>query len=404
MDSRSYIKLTGNLLEGGIIPPVTGSTGTTGSTIITGETTPVAIKKFNLGGWNMNSSSNLTKNISTGVPLSKIITVDAIIKSDGGELFKIEKSSSNWETAGYIKVCNTPTANAVVSVTHNDAGSSFFRQSGFDSTSINRGWVIVTYSNIQPPTINTGNVPSLTSTSIVVNGNVILNNGGSEICEYGVVWSQSNSNPTITTGTKVCTLGTIAAGVPYNKTLSGLQDTTNTWFRAYAKNCEETGYGIIKQQMTCSAATPTNTYLGVQAINEYGQYADGYITLNEVYDTYATCKNNLGAAQCVQILINYNQSAQNSGDLAELRLYCCPFGGYYSEIYLTPPATTDNARYYGSGGGTFWLCKGEAICWQNQVSSGGGYAELCSRLYVTVASAVNITASSDSCYDNLVSN
>jgi len=72
MDSRSYIKLTGNLL-GYTLP--TGSTGTTGSTIITGETTPTAVKKINLGGWNMNSSSNLTRNVSSGVPLSKILSV-----------------------------------------------------------------------------------------------------------------------------------------------------------------------------------------------------------------------------------------------------------------------------------------------------------------------------------------
>ena len=130
MDSRSYIKLTGNLL-GYTFP--TGSTGTTGSTIITGETTPTAVKKINLGGWNMNKNSELSRVVSTGVPLSKVLSVEVVIQSDSGELFKIEKSSSNWETAGYAKVCNTPTNNAVISVTHNDWGNSFFRQSGFEN-------------------------------------------------------------------------------------------------------------------------------------------------------------------------------------------------------------------------------------------------------------------------------
>lgn len=403
MDSRSYIRLTGNLLDGGITP-ITGSTGTTGSTIITGETTPTAVKKINLGGWNMNSTSNLTRNVSSGVPLSKILSVDVVIKSDGGELFKIEKSSSNWETAGYVKVCSTPTANAVISVTHNDASGSFFRQSAFDGSISNRGWAIVTYSNIQPPAMITGNVTvgSLAATCFNISGNLSTNVGGSCITEFGVLWSQSNSNPTVFTGTKVCTLGNLAAGAQYNKTITGLLASTNTYYRAYACNCEEVGYGVVKQQITCSAATPTETCIGVNAVNSYSMYADGFITVNPP----------LGGGQCAEILLDYAQSAQNSGDVAELCFFkSCNGGAYYPEYPFSIDART---TYYGEGGpnywcsqdaGTIWLRQNDCVCWCNCVTAGGGFGDLCSCFCLSIAACVNIDAIVDGCVTyNCVSN
>jgi hypothetical protein len=370
MDSRSYIKLTGNL---------TNITGTTGSTY-TGTTptlyiNPTLTKRINLGYWNMDSNSNTTKNVSTGVPLSKVINVDAIIISDGGELFKIEKSSSNWESAGYVKVCNAPTTNAVVSVTHNDAGSSFFRQTGFNSGSINRGWVVLTYSGIQKPSGTTGTVAGLTSTSFSVNNNKVIHDGGSPICQYGVVWS-TNPTPTLSNGTPFFTTAPIGVNVPYSKTLSPVPDSSTIYFRQYAKNCEETGYGNICSVVT--PAVPPTTTTQYEIYECYGnttpQHKDGLITLTPPLTS---------ASQCVTIHINYHQLAQNSGDVACIQiLKSCNGGSYYYEYPFTPPAYT---TYYGEGGinqyegngtGSIVLRKGDCICWVNDISGYGYFGQL----------------------------
>lgn len=114
---------------------------------ITGTTATLQRKAVEIGKWNMDSTRG--KDVSTGIALSKIRSIANItIKSDSGELypFYYPDSSSDWGLSGCVKVCNTPTSNAVINIARND-GKGFFDQSGFNDPNMNRGWIIVDYES-----------------------------------------------------------------------------------------------------------------------------------------------------------------------------------------------------------------------------------------------------------------
>lgn len=388
MDSRSYIKLTGNLTN------ITGTTGTTGSTVINMLQQSMKTKTVNIGYWNMDASSQNNRVVSTGVPYSKIRDFDAVIVSDENEQFKIHMASSNWEVAGYAKLCCTPTNNAVVEVVRNDAASSRFRSTAFNCDYKNRGWVVVTYSNIQPPSGTTGVAANVLPTTMNVNANVITNNGNDTLTEYGVVYSQSTSTPTIS-ACKVCTTGAIAVGTPYNKTITGLADATTTYFRAYARNCEEVGYGSVCSQLMPAAPPATDVTVYLDIVNSYGQDANGFIHVNETLST----------GQYVTVQLSTMQTAENNGDSAAFRVYSAStVGGYFTEIYPISPNPIINyycASAYGNG--SINIYKNSCICWCNAVQSGGGYNPLCSQFVISaIGGSVGIIPHTDYPYMNCV--
>lgn len=97
---------------------------------------------MDIGSWNMDSTRG--KTVSTGIALSKIRGIaDVMIKSDSGEMFPAYYRRANWEMSMGMKVCNTPTTNAMVALERNDG--AFFDAGGFNDTSINRGYIIVHY-------------------------------------------------------------------------------------------------------------------------------------------------------------------------------------------------------------------------------------------------------------------
>ena len=110
---------------------------------ITGTTAPVTLlqKTINIGNWNMSATPGV--NVSTGVALSKIRSVDVLIRSDACELFPITYPHSNMELSAYWKICNIPTTNAVVALSRKY--NYFFDQSAFDCAYWNRGYITVTY-------------------------------------------------------------------------------------------------------------------------------------------------------------------------------------------------------------------------------------------------------------------
>jgi hypothetical protein len=386
MDSRSYIKLTGNLTN------ITGATGTTGTTYVP-PIEPIKYKLIGIGYWNMQTGP-INKQFQAGMPLSKIRGVTATIRSDGGSLYSIGQPSGNWEVAGYVRVLETVPTNPWIDVVINDAESSFFQSSGFDSGSVCRGWVTLQYSGIQPPSGTTGTVANLTPTSFNVNGNKVTNNGGSPICQYGVVWS-TNSNPTLSNGTPFYTNAVIGTNVPYNKTLSPLPDGSTIYFRQFAKNCEETGYGNICSQVTPPMGIPTDVYVGLMECydNTTFQHKDGLITISPP----------LGTGQCVEVSLDFHQLAQNSGDVACIQIMkSCNGGPYYYEYPFTPPAQT---TYYGEGGinqyegngtGTITLRKGDCACWIDDVSGPDYPNQLRSDFYISNLVGTSVTVHPDS--------
>ena len=111
-----------------------GLTGISPTTILT--------KAVCIGSWNMDTTR--VKCVSTGVALSKLRAItDITIISDSCEMFAAYYRNSNWELSLGVKVCCTPSSNALVAIERNDG--YFFDQSGFNNTAMNRGWIMVHY-------------------------------------------------------------------------------------------------------------------------------------------------------------------------------------------------------------------------------------------------------------------
>lgn len=360
MDSRSYIRLTGNLLNQAI-------TGTTGTTNISSTYIPPLKTCFlNIGSWDMSAGcaahGSRTINIPSSIKICKIRSVDAHIYTNNGangDAFSFEATNSDWEVSGRIRV---DSANCQIELIRNATG--LFCQSSFNSSIGNRGVVGITYSNIQPPSGNTGVLANLASTCFNVEGNSVINDGGSPITEYGVVWSQNYSTPTISNGVRVCTCASIANNQQFTKSLTGLNDGTMTYFRMYARNCEEVGYGIVKCCATPAMPLPTEVTLSVNAdpARTYNNQSAGTIDLDTP----------LGTGQWICFTAYYDQCAPTNGDMAQINFYCKACGSsYFTPInYLIDPTYNLCTTYYrdsGWGYGAPVICinKGDCICWEN---------------------------------------
>lgn len=112
-------------------------------TWITGTTAPVTLctKIVNIGNWNMVGTAGVS--VSLNVCVCQIRSVDVIIRSDASELYPLVYPNSNYEFAGYWKICCTPTTNAVIALSRK--ANYFFSQSAFNCSTWNRGWVTVSY-------------------------------------------------------------------------------------------------------------------------------------------------------------------------------------------------------------------------------------------------------------------
>ena len=107
------------------------------------------------------------------------------------------------------------------------------------------------------PTVTTGAVGTVTTTTGVVNGRV-LNDGGSAILERGFAYSSSNVLPG-TSDSKKSVSGTVGS---MSTKLTGLSALTTYYVRAYARNSQGTTYGAVvhfKTKAVVVTPTPTAT-------------------------------------------------------------------------------------------------------------------------------------------------
>jgi uncharacterized protein (TIGR02145 family) len=88
------------------------------------------------------------------------------------------------------------------------------------------------------PTVSTTSISSISGTSVSSGGN-ITSQGGAEISQRGVCWSSTNSSPTLSDSH---TSDGSGAGV-FSSSLTGLNQQTNYYIRAYATNAAGTSYG-----------------------------------------------------------------------------------------------------------------------------------------------------------------
>jgi hypothetical protein len=100
-----------------------------------------------------------------------------------------------------------------------------------------------TFSTLsEAPTVQTLELVVLDSTSVVVKCNV-LSDGGSDVTERGVLWN-TYGNPTIDDEHKVCSTSGLGE---YQCHFQELAMGTKYYFRAYAKNAIDVGYGEVME-------------------------------------------------------------------------------------------------------------------------------------------------------------
>jgi len=99
------------------------------------------------------------------------------------------------------------------------------------------------------PTVTAASASSITTTSATLGGNV-TSDGGATVTERGIVYSTSDTTPTIAEGATKDTNGS-GAGV-FSETVSSLTAGTTYYINSYAINSEGTSYGAV-QTFTTSA-------------------------------------------------------------------------------------------------------------------------------------------------------
>jgi uncharacterized protein (TIGR02145 family) len=187
-------------------------------------------------------------------------------------------------------------------------------------------------SNQEMPTVVTGEVANITTTTATCSGNV-TSDGGSLVTARGVCWSKTE-NPTIdnsktTNGTG---LGT------YNSDITDLSPNTTYYVRAYAKNSVGTAYGEQKT-FTTNQEMPTVVTGEVTNITATTATCDGDVTADGSAEIIArgvcwsTTEN--------PTIDNFKTSnGTGTGTFSSNLTVLCPNTTYYVRAYATSSVGT----------------------------------------------------------------
>ncbi|WP_170172657.1 beta strand repeat-containing protein [Hymenobacter rigui] len=103
------------------------------------------------------------------------------------------------------------------------------------------------------PTVTTAAATSITTTSAVLGGNVTAD-GGASVTGRGVVYSSSNTNPTVG-GANTTQYSNGSGTGTFSETVSGLTAGTRYYVAAYAINAAGTSYGAVQTFTTQTTVT-----------------------------------------------------------------------------------------------------------------------------------------------------
>ena len=133
---------------------------------------------------------------------------------------------------------------------------------------------IITTLNVSGiPTVTTTSISNITSSSANSGGNV-TNDGGNAVTSRGVCWNTSQ-NPTINDSKTSDGNGT---GI-FNSNITGLNQNTTYYVRAYATNSSGTSYGVQQNFTTLSSQSlPVLSTITVSNITQNSATSGGIIT------------------------------------------------------------------------------------------------------------------------------
>ncbi|MFY0632163.1 MAG: hypothetical protein JXR05_17525, partial [Flavobacteriaceae bacterium] len=122
------------------------------------------------------------------------------------------------------------------------------------------------YTFPKKPMVNTLAANSFTASTANIGGEV-TNQGAFNVTERGVVYSFTNTTPAI--GANDVTKDTNGSGIGiFSKTITGLNQETTYYYRAYATNSEGTSYGAVMTVTT--ASYPSDDLLGEANGDQFG--------------------------------------------------------------------------------------------------------------------------------------
>ena len=128
------------------------------------------------------------------------------------------------------------------------------------------------------PTVTTGEITAITSTTATCSGNNVTDDGGADVTVSGVCWS-TTSNPTTEDSKTEDGVGTKAGTGSFTSNLTGLAPNTTYYVRAYATNSKGTAYGEQRTFTTTAQQTsPTVTTGDVSNITTTTATYSGNVT------------------------------------------------------------------------------------------------------------------------------
>ena len=237
------------------------------------------------------------------------------------------------------------------------------------------------------PTVTTGNVTNIGTTTATCGGNV-TGDGGAAVTARGVCWS-TTQNPT-TTNSKTSNGTGVGA---YSSNLTGLSPNTTYYVKAYATNSKGTAYGEQKT-FTTLAAIASLTTTAVTNITSYGADTGGNITNNGGSDITSRGVCWSTAANPTADLATHTQDGSGSGVFTStltglasrttyyIRAYAINAAGtaYGQQITLTTPASISLSKtsltIAAEGGTNNSVTVTAYLAWTAEVTSSSGWLTL----------------------------
>ncbi len=186
---------------------------------------------------------------------------------------------------------------------------------------------------IDAPTVLTNDAADITVNSATLNGNITAN-GGADITEYGFYWGTTEEPATKQS------VGTDNHSGIFDFNLQELEEDTTYYFKAYAVNSAETGYGIVKSFTTESGSMSP----GLEVTVELSRVEDVNFTrplgiegaANESVDWEVTIKDICTG----KVVANYTPAQGTSfNETYQPEATDLPvFGEYAVEVTATPEA------------------------------------------------------------------
>ena len=184
------------------------------------------------------------------------------------------------------------------------------------------------------PTVTTAEVSGVTTTSAICGGNV-TNDGGGTVTARGVCWSTSQ-NPTVSGSHTSDGNGTGA----FTSNLTGLNENTTYYVRAYATNSEGTSYGSQKTFTTPHAVTtPTVSTSNVTGITANTAVSGGNVT-SAGYGTVSAKGVCWSTSQNPTISDAHSTDGSGTGSFTSTLTGLSEYTTYFVRAYATNEAGT----------------------------------------------------------------